>query len=265
MAQYSARRQVHLGGGTRNDIHEVVMIADKDGNILNTSGSASNIPIAAGEVSGYSHINKFGATDGDITEGTVWDGNSGSEVYPYPANGTVNVIGTSGPADDGKIVEIQGLDDNYNLVVENVAVGTGFSGTIFSRIFRVRMVADENTQDIEILQGGALAAKILEGLGQTLMAVYTVPAGKTAYLLDLHLGSDKASTNTAMTYRLFARPFGGTFNIKGNFNAAGGQSLDISYPIPLRFEEKSDLKIDTIAGQATQVSATFDLILVDNE
>ena len=265
MAQYSARRQIHLAGGTRNDIHEVVMIADKDGNIINTSGSASNIPIAAGEVSGYSHVNKFGATDGDVTGGTVWDGNSGSAVYPYPANGTVNVVGTSGPEDDGKIVEIQGLDENYDFATENVAIGTGFSGTIFSRIFRARMVAEENTQDIDIIQGGSLAAKILSGLGQTLMSVYTVPAGKTAYLLDLHMGSDKASTNTAMTYRLFCRPFGGAFNIKGNFNAAGGQSLDINYPVPLKFDEKSDIKVDVIAGQATQVSATFDLILVDND
>jgi hypothetical protein len=262
MAQYSVQQQKHLGHAT--DIHEVVMLADKFGNILNTFGSASNIPIAAGALEGYSHINKFGATDGDITAGTVWDGNSGSDLYPYPAAGAVNVIGVSGPADDGKIVEVQGLDDSYNLVVENVAIGTGFSGTIFSRVFRARMVDANNTQDIEILQGGALAAKILEGLGQTLMAVYTVPAGKTAYLLDLHMGSDKASTNTAMTYRLFARPFGGAFNIKGNFNAAGGQSLDINYPVPLRFEEMTDIRVDALAGQATQVSATFDLILVDN-
>ena len=265
MAQFSAKGQHWMGQGTRNDIHEVVMIADKNGNIINTSGSASNIPLAAGEVSGYAHVNKFGATDGDVTGGTVWDGNSGSAVYPYPANGTVNVIGASGPEDDGKIVEIQGLDENYEFAIENVAIGTGFSGTIFSRIFRARMVAEENTQDIDILQGGSLAAKILSGLGQTLMSVYTVPAGKTAYLLDLHMGSDKASTNTAMTYRLFCRPFGGTFNIKGNFNAAGGQNLDINYPVPLRFDEKSDIKVDVIAGQATQVSATFDLILVDNE
>ena len=263
MAQFSAVRQQHLFNA---DLHEVVMIADKDGNILNTSGSASNIPLAAGLVDGYGHIHKFGATDGNITSGSVWDGNSGSTTYPYPSTGAVNVVGSIGPADDGKIVEIQGLDENFELAIENVAIGTGFSGTLFSRVFRARMVAEENTQDLEILQGGSLAAKILSGLGQTLMAVYTVPAGKTAYLLDLHMGSDKASTNTSMTYRIFCREYdnGGVFRIIGNYNAAGGQSLDVSYPIPLRFEEKSDIRVDAIAGQATQVSATFDLILVDN-
>lgn len=258
MAQYSVNRGRHYGVNN-SDLHEVVMLADQNGNILNTFGSASNIPIASGDVTGYSHINKFGATDGDVTAGTVWDGNSGTAVYPYPANGVISITGT----DTGEAVEVQGLDADYNLQTETVNVGSSGSLT-FSRIFRARMVSTDNAADVVINQGGSLAATILAGLGQTLMAVYTIPAGKTGYLLDLHLGSDKASTNTAMTYRLFARPFGGAFNIKGNFNAAGGQSLDINYPVPLKFEEKTDLKIDVAAGQATQVSATFDIILVDN-
>lgn len=258
MAQYSVNRGQHFGVNN-SDLHEVVMLADQAGNIINSFGSASNIPIAAGDVTGYSHINKFGATDGDVTAGTVWDGNSGTAVYPYPANGVISITGT----DTGEAVEVQGLDASGNLQTETINVGSSGALT-FSRVFRARMVSTDNAADVVINQGGSLAATILAGLGQTLMAVYTIPAGKTGYLLDLHLGSDKASTNTAMTYRLFARPFGGAFNIKGNFNAAGGQSLDINYPVPLRFEEKTDIKIDVIAGQATQVSATFDIILVDN-
>ena len=58
MAQFSVVRQQNL---FNKDLHEVVMIADKDGNILNTSGAASNIPLASGEVTGYKHIHKFGA------------------------------------------------------------------------------------------------------------------------------------------------------------------------------------------------------------
>jgi len=260
MAQYSVNRKRHLGQTTpRNDIHEVVMIADQAGNITNTFGAASNIPIAAGTVDGYSHVNKFGSTDGNVTEGTVWDGNSGTAVYPYPANGVISITGT----DTGEAVEVQGLDADYNLQTETVNVGSSGSLT-FSRIFRARMVSTDNAADVVINQGGSLAATILAGLGQTLMSVYTIPAGKTGYLIKLELGSDKASTNTAMTYRFFARPSGGVFNIKGNFNAAGGQSLTIDYPVPLKFEEKTDLKVDVVAGQATQVSATFDLILVDN-
>jgi len=262
MAQYSVSRNQHYGVNNI-DLHEVVMVADQAGNILNSFGSASNIPIAAGDVTGYSHINKFGATNGDVDAGTVWDGNSGTTVYPYPANSVLTLAGITNTDDDGESVEVQGLDANYNPVTETINIGSS-GATVFSRVFRARMLTTENSQDITITQSGTVAAVILAGLGQTLMAVYTIPAGKTGYLLNLHLGSDKASTNTAMTYRLFARQFGGAFNIKGNFNAAGGQSLDINYPVPLKFEEKTDIKIDVVAGQATQISATFDIILVDN-
>jgi hypothetical protein len=41
--------------------------------------------------------------------------------------------------------------------------------------------------------------------------------------------------------------------------------LDIEYPVPLVIPEKNDIKIDVVAGQQTQVSATFDIILVDND
>lgn len=263
MAQFSAKGQHWMGQGTRNDIHEVVMIADKNGNIINTSGAASNIPLAAGEVSGYNHVHKFGATDGDVTEGTVWDGNTGSTEYPYPADSVVTVNSLT---EGGELVRVIGLDADYNEQTEEIAIGATGS-LVFSRVFRAQMVSVSNASDVTIEQSGVVAAKMLAGLAQTLMAVYTVPAGKTAYLLDLHLGSDKASTNTAMTYRIFCREYqnGGVFRIIGNYNAAGGQSLDISYPVPLLIPEKADLRVDVIAGQATQASATFDLILVDNQ
>lgn len=261
MAQWNKLFQRMLGNN--EDIYEVQMLADKDGNIINSFGAASNIPIAAGEVDGYSHINKFGATDGDVTAGTVWDGNSGSTLYPYPANSVLTLSGADDTSDNGEAVLVQGLDSDYNPVSETINIGSTGS-TTFSRVFRANMVSTANSQDILIQQSSTTAAQILTSLGQTLMAVYTVPAGKTAYLMKLELGSDKASTNSAMDYRLFARPYGGTFNIKGLFNAAGGQSLTIEYPIPLKFTEKTDLKVDVLAGQATQVSATFDLILVDN-
>ena len=260
MAQFSVVRQQHLFNA---DLHEVVMIADKDGNILNTAGAASNIPLASGELSGYSHINKFGATDGDVTSGTVWDGNDGSVDYPYPAAGLVSIDSLTEVGED---VIVEGLDADYNLQSEVIAIGD--TGTLsFSRVFRAKMSTVTNQSDITIDQGGSIAAKILAGLGQTLMATYTVPAGKTGYILGIHLGSDKASTNSRMTYRLFCREIlnGGVFRIKANLNAAGGQSLDIEYPVPLVVPEKHDIKIDVIAGQQTQVSATFDIILVDND
>jgi len=259
MAQFSAVRQQNLFNA---DLHEVVMVADKDGNILNTAGAASNIPLASGEVTGYLHINKFGATSGDVTAGTVWDGNDNNIEYPYPETGLVSIESVTQVGED---VIVEGLDADYNIQSEVIAIGS--TGTLtFSRVFRVSMSTTTNVSEVIINQADALAAKILAGLGQSLMATYTVPAGKTGYILGINLGSDKASTNSRMTYRLFCREIlnGGVFRIKANLNAAGGQSLDIQYPVPLVVPEKHDIKIDVEAGQATQVSATFDIILVDN-
>ena len=63
MAMWNIDTQEYLANN--KTLFEAFQIADKDGNIINTFGAASNIPIAAGLVDGYSHINKFGFT-GDM-------------------------------------------------------------------------------------------------------------------------------------------------------------------------------------------------------
>ena len=244
-------------GGPRTAEHPHYALLTKD---IDAGTGSGNLPIAAGDVTGYSSINKFGATDGDVTAGTVWDGNSGTTVYPYPAAGVITITSASNTGAD---VEVQGLDSNFELATEVVAIG-GTGTTTFSRIFRAIMVDTNNDSDVTINQGGSIAAKIIEDQGQTLMAVYTVPAGKTAYLTHVNYSSDKAATNSAMQFRLFARPENGTFNIKGVLGSAGGAVIDYKYDVPLKFTEKTDIRIDLIAAQQTTCTATFELILVDN-
>lgn len=227
---------------------------------IDSSTGDSNLPIAAGEVPGYSSINKFGATDGDVTAGTIWDGNDGTATYPYPSSGVISITSSSNA---GANVEVQGLDSNFEPATEVVAIGSTGS-TTFSRVFRAIMVDTNNDEDVTINQGGSIAAKIIEDQGQTLMAVYTVPAGKTAYLTHVNYSSDKAATNSAMQFRLFARPENGTFNIKGVLGSAGGAVIDYKYSVPLKFDEKTDIKIDLVAAQQTTCTATFEIILVDN-
>lgn len=259
MAQFSKLFQRLVGNNSH--IYEVVMLSDKDGNIINSFGSASNIPIAAGEVDGYSHINKFGYTGTDQNgTATVWDANNTTAIYPYPAAGVVTMTSTAG-GDTGAEVEIQGLDGDYNAVVENVNIGSTGAVT-FSRIFRARMTSVSNAGDVTINQGGNLAAKILTGNGQTLMAVYTIPAGKTGYLLKFQGSMDKQ--NAPVKFKLFARPFGNGFNLKGQWGSQGGNSVDYDYPVPLVFAEKTDLRVDVVTGGTCGNGAIFDLILVDN-
>lgn len=262
MAQYSVSRGNHYHK-SNGDIHEVVMIADHVGNIINSFGSASNIPIAAGDVTGYSHINKFGFTGNDANgTATVWDYNGTTALYPYPAAATITATGAT-TADNGKTVEIQGLDANYNEVIETITVGGSPSSAVFARIFRARMISAGNTVDINFNQGATVAARIGASNGQTLMAVYTIPAGKTGYLLKFQGSTNKGNVDTR--FKLYARPYGGAFNLKGVWGTQGGNSANYDYPVPLKFEEKTDIKVDVITSSNAGCGAIFDIILVDNE
>ena len=265
MAIWNKDEQTYNSNNTTQ--FETVMLADKDGNAMNAFGAASNIPIAAGEVSGYSHINKFGYSDNISSLSTVWDG---SNIYTYStAAGAVTVESDAAlTGDDGAVIEVQGLDSDYNLVTQNITISgsTGTGTTDLIRIFRAKVkdaAAGESTNlgNIDIDIDAALRAKILEGKGQTLMAVYTVPAGKTAYLLNLTLSVDK---NVDAIFKLMTHPHDdGAFNIKGQFGTFGSP-IEHSYPIPLKFEEKSDIEVRADAGSTCGGGATFDLILVDN-
>ena len=261
MAIWNKLTQAFLPGN--KTLFEAFMLADKDGNIINSFGASSNIPISAGLVDGYGHINKFGATDGDVTAGTIWDGNSGTAVYPYPAD---SVVAISSTQNSGAAVLVEGLDANFESISETINIGSTGS-TVFSRIFRARMVDTNNDKDVSLTMGGTVAAKILEDQAQTLMCVYTVPAGKTGYLMNMQMGSDKSSTNASTQYSLRARDTddGNIFQIKGINYAAGGQNVVHEYPVPLRFEEKTDIRIDVVAaGSGQTFAATLDIMLVDN-
>lgn len=214
--------------------------------------------IASGEVANTSHINKFGYQGTDGGTGTIWDANGTTADYPYPAAGVASSSSTSGD-DTGEGLEIQGLDENYNPLVVTTTVGATTTET-FSRIFRVRKTTATNVGVISVNIGASLAAQILAGNGQTLMAVYTIPAGKTGYLIKFQGSMDKQ--NVDVKFKLFARPFGGAFNLKGQWGTQGGNSVTYDYPVPLKFEEKTDIKVNVDSGTAGH-GAIFDLILVD--
>ena len=263
MAQWNKDAQAYRAQDTTN--FEVVMLADENGNPLNSYGAAANIPIAAGLLDGYSHINKFGFRDTIANSWqTIWDK---AADYAYYAAATVTAVADNagqGTTDDGGTVEVQGLDENYAPVTETLTIGGAASVAQFSRVFRARMVTANtgitNQDEIRIKNGVNDVAVIIAGAGQTLMSLYTIPAGKTGYLMKLQGSID---ANNDALFRLYARPFGGAFNVRGQFGVfASGFNYD--YPVPLRFEEKTDIEIKGLSQNGVGGGAIFDIILVDN-
>ena len=248
-------------GATTHSL-QVVTLADKDANLISSFGASANIPIAEGAVGGFSHINKFGYRDSfPSTFQTIWDG---TIDYIYSLSGAIRAVSDTPATDDGGTVEVQGLDQNYNAVTETLTIGGAASTAQFVRVFRARMVTANtgltNFDEIRIQNAGTDEAIIKAGAGQTLMALYTIPAGKTGYLLKVNGSID---ANNDALFRLYARPFGGAFNVRGQFGVfASGFNYD--YPVPLRFEEKTDIEVKALSQNNVGGGAIFDIILKDN-
>ena len=246
--------------------------------VLRTTGSSviTNIQLPPG----FGEIHKFGAVPAMSvnTEGTIWDEND--TIYPWAtidADGalTVTVVepnneNNASIVENGATIEIQGLDDNYELQTETVTISGSSATTVntYKRVFRAIFTAasgfDPNTKRILIKSGVTTVAKILEGNGQTLMAIYTIPAGKTGYLMRLDVTASDAATGE---FKLMTREGGtGSFNLKhvAEVNGRGG-AYQLEYPIPQQLPEKTDVdaRIITFANNG-RYTCTFDILLVDN-
>jgi len=282
MAQWNKDSQSYLPNGTT--LFEVVMTADKDGNPINSFGVASNIPIAAGLVDGYKSIHKFGRNPnvGNIPE-TIWmygglysylDVGSDSTVYAYSASSD------DGPGNDGAhTITVQGLDNDFNLIEETITVNGAASTSSFLRVYRAFVatagVLRANDGNILISTaasgGGTVLADIgtigtgtTTGLGQTQLALYTIPAGKTGYLTTWNIGV--APMNNSVTVTLLARELDGDapFRTKDIVDIVGGYTTQ-NYSIPLRFPEKTDIEVRGTGDTSSVISSSFDIILVDND
>ncbi len=263
-------------------------------NELKTLPSMMNLEIARENISGFTFIHKFGeAPDFDTGDDfvDVWDGASdGAEVdqnlYQYSSSADIDFI-TSSNNGDTQDIEVQGLDTNYALVTQTITL-TGQTPSALStqliRIFRMKNVGSTslvgncycyvsgNTVTAGVPQTDADVRAIISLHGsishnQTLMALYTIPSGKTGYLCKFYasaIGGVKTAINET---HIEVRPFGQVFQTKhtGALVGTGTSHFAHSYDIPEVIPAKADIRIQVDTDVSSSgVSAGFDLILVDN-
>ena len=209
-------------------------------------------------------IDKFGYLPTATTSyKTIWDGDN---VYTYPsAATTMLVISSAGATDDGIEITIQGLDASYNQITETVTLGADSAGgtsttNAFLRVFRAFVANGTNiTGNITIQQDGVVYAKIFAEMQQTLMAVYTIPAGKRGYLVAANMSVEK---NQPVIAKLMARQFGGVLRVQGIVSSFGVPFQRV-WQIPPVFDEKTDIEIRAKAGATTSIAAGFEILLED--
>ena len=263
------------------NIHKAMDYNQQGQPLLRTTGSSYDwtINISAGAVAGTSYIEKFGMNvDVDSNKETIWDGGG---IYSYIGTAetlavTSDNVNDSAAGSGARTVEIQGLDADYNVVLETLTIGGAAGTQTFIRVFRVKVLTagtsgiNEGTISITSSDTSTVLAQIgidgtgsnAAGRGQTFMALYTVPAGKTAYLTQWTVGCGKQNTDTVST--LLARPQSGAWNAK-DIITVSATTYAKDYKIPLQFTEKTDIEVRAYSTTNNSlVSSTFNLLLIDN-
>lgn len=231
--------------------------------------------VAAGYSDDHSHNHKFGAVPSMSvnTTGTVWDIND--TLYPWTALDTPKVVNVerNDAADNGLIVTVQGLDENWNYQSEDITItGADQVGTKLwrrvNRAFITSATASTNIGDIDIeagAAGGTTVARIRAGRGQTLMAVYTIPAGYIGYLYQGTMTIQSGGDATGYMY-IRRNTTGTAFRIAHTFEVTGGSPYNYKFSFPPAIPEKSDIDVRALVrSNNSRVTAVFDILLVEND
>lgn len=231
------------------------------------------IHLARGAIAQTSHINKFGYnTSVGLNFETITD-LGGDQYYPTSA-GIVSVVSSDANDDDGdtgaRTVEIQGLDGNYEEISETITMnGTSAVTTTasFHRVFRMRVLTagttGTNEGNITASIGGNNVARISSANGgQTLMAVYTVPAGCKGYLTNFQ-GSLSKNQEAVFMIRTKNGAESSAWQVKAMFGTFAN-SVQYNYQIPLEISEKTDIEIRAKVGATAEIGAIFDIVKVSD-
>ena len=107
------------------------------------------------------------------------------------------------------------------------------------------------------------------GANQSLMALWTVPAGYTAYILQYDVSNGTTSNTPAVCKLILAvRPYGEVFQTKDVKSLTTGMHVEETFSIPLKVEEKSDIEIRALSSSASvsfDISAALEIIYIQND
>lgn len=226
--------------------------------------------VARGLVKGTSGLHKFGAVPAmsSSDSGTVWD--ISDTFYPWEtwdAGASLVTVDCADSDEVGGQVQIEGLDANYNPQTEVIDLSsqTGNSSVnTFSRVFRAFFIgtALTNSGSINIKVGTVTVARITAGKGQTLMGVYTVPAGFTLYIKHFvcsTLGTDAVSGD--VQFRFFGQ---NTFRIAHAFEVSGQYGYEFESLIVVPEKSDIDIRIEMVNGNNARIATAFDGLLIKN-
>jgi hypothetical protein len=253
----------------------------------NTGGSQSvaattdfMLEIPKGNIADTSYINNFGANL-DVASNThedIWDG-GGTYIFPTTADITHISQDTNQAAMLGGEIQVQGLDINWDIVNQTVNLNATNTTTQVAlttpllRVFRMKVQADvisDANIRVHNLADSITYAQITPTNNQSLMAIYSVPRGYSAYMTqyysDVVESTGKEPKSTEIHLLIADRLNGYEFQLKSARGIAKASSgFTHTFQPYQKVTEKSDIKFEAYCeGEDGHVHAGFDLILVKN-
>jgi len=277
--------------GTANELIESVSNAlkvslhDGSGNAIGSNNSSLNVldyytRVAQGLVPGSKIIQKYGKNPIVGTTGfeTIWNGGGSYTGFALAAetvtiaSSSVNDINTTGTGIHS--LRIYGLDANGLEQTEDILLnGTTLvtSSLLYLRLNRAKGLSGgtlaHNDGNITIRQSITTAnifAVMPATYNTTMIAAYTIPAGKNGYILSQR-ATIANKNSAAVDIRIKVRQPGNLFTVNGEaaLNSTGTGYINIDFKVPLQIPPLTDLFIEAEASAKVAVTAFFDILLVD--
>lgn len=238
--------------------------------------------VSRGLLPGFSAFGAAGVNrDVDIltTPEDIWGGGG---LFPYQTSAVqLEVVSDSendtAAGTGARSVLIIGLDASWAQITEVVALnGTTPAPTVqtFFRVNAFRIVTagsggeNAGTITLRVAGAGASQAVMLPGEGQCMRAVFTVPLGFTAYLVDAFVAISRAGANEFLEVSLRARTNLGPW-ITRNIFSVSANGLSTTQIMPRLFgalPEKTDIRwtATNVSANNTGAQATFIVLLSRN-
>lgn len=240
------------------------------------------LQVARGQIGGHRSVVRSGLNQDIDTGGdeSIWEQGG---IYVNPAAAGVMKVSSSSVNDaaagtGARTVLVQGLDANYLEIQEIVSLnGQTAVNTVNSylRVFTITALTagsnGTNLGDMYIGTGTVTAgvpatvyAKATIGFGTSQGAHWTVPAGYTAYLMDIIASAVASATNQRTLLSIKATPFGGAA-LRGGHIVVTGAAVYLGSVIQRSFPEKTDIDaIATTSDSNVTAAVSSRFLLVQN-
>jgi len=236
-----------------------------------------DLQVSRGQVPYHQPVEIFGYSTsvGSTALGPTWEGltlSGGAYAYPSSAS-QLTIVSTSSSDTSALSIAVQGLDANYNLLSEVIALNGTNNVTTVNSYLRINGLYCTNGTNVGVITAkisSTIYAQINAGVGQTQMSIYTVPVGYTFYLAHLQANGSIGFTSSA--YFTFAEY--NKFNVSSTYTQNGYtftnqanttllsqspfvQIFEIPYNVPIAHPGGTDVQYQVKASTGSPYTASI--------